>query len=331
MSFLLFFPGLFLGMQIIGLIRVGFHYLYYRAKGYTCVAVTCLNLRWEKDFYDREKPGRMKFMVTKLNDLIPGILMLKKPARTPEEQRRSYRNHAIVYAILAVAMLAVDLYMQDTQPIPNDYLNQFVCGVAAGVFVIYLTLALGMYMYMKEPKGLKVKVLEMHAALQTKETLEAYVLPPMVQEPYSKASLSDKFNYLSLYYAIAEYKNDLNALAECANVWMRLGTTLLTGPAKFHTDSTLFSYFSFRQINPEMAKKYYLQSKKQIDEDSDCNGRRKLAYYSYFILHDSAAAAKYVEEGLSALKVDDIRRLDTTNELEERMLLYLKSLLDKET
>ena len=328
MIFLFFFLGLFLGIEGIGLLRVGFNYLYYRAKGYTCVAVSILSLRWEKDYYDREKPGRMKFMVTKLNDLVPGILMMIKPGRPAADQKRSYIIHEVLYIILAVSSIAAYTFFLFVQPIGNDYLNQFVSGLVAGVFVIYLTLAANIYRVLKKPTGLQVKVLEMRDAIQTREALEAYVLPPMDQAQYATASLNDKFNYLSLYYTIAECKNDLSAMAACAHAWIHLGTALLSGQALFHMDSTLFSYFSFREINPEMAKKYYLQSKKQIDEDGDCNGRRKLAYYSYYILHDPESAKKYAQEGLDVLKVEDIRRFDTINDLEEKMLKYILSLVD---
>ena len=112
----------------------------------------------------------------------------------------------MLYIILAVSSIAGYTVFLFAQPIGTDYLNQFVSGLVAGVFVIYLTLAANIYRVLKKPTGLQVKVLEMRDAIQTREALEAYVLPPMDQAQYATASLNDKFNYLSLYYTIAECK-----------------------------------------------------------------------------------------------------------------------------
>ena len=88
-------------------------------------------------------------------------------------------------------------------------------------------------------------------------------------------------------------------------------------------------YYSFRVKDPEKATFHYNRSKNDIDRDMDANGRRRLAYYAYYTLCDADAARKYVDQGLDALKVPDPLRTRYENGLEEKMLKYLKSVLDQ--
>ena len=324
MDLLLSILALLAGQILIGLLHCGVSYLYGKSKGACLYVFTCLFLRWERDNYNAEAPGKIRFSVTRLNQLFPTILMYSRTV-SPEEVRKHQKSGLIVYGILAALFLAGGIAVAVLFPSPVwSLILKYVLG---GGFLYFLNMAYFAGKAVRKATGLMAKVQEIREAM-LKNDISLLPNPAFAYEEYSKAALGDKLTYLTLFYRYAEIRNDLMAMAEAANAMTKLGTATLTESGHFHLDACLFSYYSFRQKDPSLAQKYYKHSKKAIDRDSDCNGRRRLAYYAYYIQQDRELARKYLEEGIRALSVEDPRMSRIERDLEERMLLYLKSQLD---
>ena len=65
----------------------------------------------------------------------------------------------------------------------------------------------------------------------------------------------------------------------------------------------------------------------ELEKDKDSNGRRRLAYYAYYIEGDREKAKKYLAEGIKALDARETVMLDVEHDLEEKMLRYLEEQL----
>ena len=95
----------------------------------------------------------------------------------------------------------------------------------------------------------------------------------------------------------------------------------------FHRDSALMMHYSYWEPDPNRAKVHYESSKGMIDNDKDSNGRRRLAYYSLFVLGDTDLAQRYLEEAISALGSSDPRVTECEKNLERKILEKLNDAL----
>ena len=313
------------GMFFFGLLTCGIQYLLWKNKGFLFMNFTCLFWRWDKDFYDPDEPGRIRCSFTRLNQFFPTLLMMSK-TYPMEKSRRNARISAVIYFILSLLLLGgggvIALFAPDTPWL------LFVRYALGGGFAYFLTMALYSHKSGSKPAGLVQKICEIREVMIRNDADDLPQIPFAYPE-YARATLTDKVNYLGIFYRYAEVRNDLMAMAEAANAYSKLGTMTLTETGHFRVDTALFAYYSFRERKPELAKKYYEHSKKSIDRDMDSNGRRKLAYYAFYILGDRELAGTYLEQGLRALDVDDPRLSDIERDLETRMLRYLESQLAK--
>ncbi|MBP5492156.1 MAG: hypothetical protein J6Y08_04865 [Clostridiales bacterium] len=269
----------------------------------------------------------MKLSVTRLNQLFPTLLMMSS-AYPLEKARKGNRIVMIVMSVISAMLFFFICALTLLAPSTRCYL--FLRFLLAGGVGYCLTRAHYALKQSGTPSGLQKQILEIRDVI-LKETPDPLPAFPFAHPEFEKASLGEKVVYLGIFYRYAEMRNDLMAMAEAAHAYEKLGTLTLTETGHTHVDGTLFVYYSFREKNPELAKKYYQHSRKAIDNDMDCNGRRKLAYYAYYILEDKALARTYLEQGLWALTVEDPRMAKLERTLEERMLGYLKSLLDNES
>ena len=327
MGFLLIILGIILGLIGFGWIWVLFEYLYYKAKGFVLITVAGLFIRWDRDYYDKEHPGKMKFSRTRLNQIYPTVLMYKKGA---DEEVRKSTFHTVLAVVLAVTFAVLTLM--------NGYgafdsmkqeVRGFLGGLCAGAFGFFFSISYYNIKRHKKPEGLEARIWELSMSMQKAKTEEDLVAQPFDHAMYGSAALGSKIRYLCSFYRVAEMRNDLTAMSECIDAMTRLKTVGLTDMGHFYLDTVLFSYYSFRHKIPQLATQFYQHSKRNIDADTDANGRRKLAYYAFYVLNDKEAAKKYVEEGLSALSVDDPRQVEIFLKFEEKMLLYLKSQLQQ--
>lgn len=327
MGFLLIILGIILGLIGFGWIWVLFEYLYYKAKGFVLITVAGLFIRWDRDYYDKENPGKMKFSRTRLNQIYPTVLMYKKGA---DEEARKSTFHTVLAVVLAVTFAVLTLM--------NGYgafdsmkqeVRGFLGGLCAGAFGFFFSISYYNIKRHKKPVGLEARIWELSMSMQKAKTEEDLVAQPFDHAMYGSAALGSKIRYLCSFYRVAEMRNDLAAMSECIDEMTRLKTVGLTDMGHFYLDTVLFSYYSFRHKVPILATQFYQHSKRNIDADTDANGRRKLAYYAFYVLNDKEAAKKYVEEGLLALSVDDPRQLEIFLKFEEKMLLYLKSQLQQ--
>jgi len=327
MGFLLIILGIILGLIGFGWIWVLFEYLYYKAKGFVLITVAGLFIRWDRDYYDKENPGKMKFSRTRLNQIYPTVLMYKKGA---DEEVRKSTFHTVLAVVLAVTFAVLTLM--------NGYgafdsmkqeVRGFLGGLCAGAFGFFFSISYYNIKRHKKPEGLEARIWELSMSMQQAKTEEDLVAQPFDHAMFGSAALGSKIRYLCSFYRVAEMRNDLAAMSECIDEMTRLKTVGLTDMGHFYLDTVLFSYYSFRHKVPILATQFYQHSKRNIDADTDANGRRKLAYYAFYVLNDKEAAKKHVEEGLSALSVDDPRQLEIFLKFEEKMLLYLKSQLQQ--
>ena len=143
-------------------------------------------------------------------------------------------------------------------------------------------------------------------------------MPEFAVGEFGKASILEKIDYAVRYYQLAEIKNELTAMSLCASSMERLISPGLKPDLRSRLDSELFSFYSFRCKDPQ-----------KIDSAMDPSGRRKLAYYSLYILSDKEAARSFTEQGIRGLSVSDPRIFPTITENEEKMLSYIKSILEE--
>lgn len=305
-------------------------------RGYKMQHFIILFCKWERDYYDKEKPGRIRFSFSTKSALqiIPSILMvpdLKDRADGEKKAGPSVTRESVVLAVI-MAMLAIVAfgsalfitirYSGGKMP---GFLMGVLCGVAAtfGMFA-WIGFSLG------SRNGLQSRITELVKPLRDENLMDSFTMPPFAREEYDKAQVGMKRGYAQTYYVVAEIRNDLPAMTEAVRELEALGTTGLTEQGAFHVDTILYSFYSFRKIDPELADKYYRHSKKLIEEDKDCNGRRKLAYYAFYILKDFELARKYALEGLESMTAPDPRMGIVQRNFEEKMLRYLITRLDEE-
>ena len=327
MGFLLLILGTVLGCYLFGWLRIPFTYLILRMRGMTCTRVAGLFLRWDKDYYDPEHPGKMKFSVSpRLNQLYPTILMHK---RMEKGSKKNGIVFLIIDILLTVGFLVAFIVLQiKSLGDSDDLLLPFLCGLCIGGFSLFLTISHQCIKMRMDPTELNAKTAEITESLAFAEKVEDIVAKPFAYPSYVNASIGEKCLYLITFYRAAEIRNDLAAMAECVKAMTELRTLTLTAEGHFYLDSVLYSYFAFRQKDPERAKQSYEHSKQFIDADKDANGRRNLAYYYFYVLNDKESARKYAEEALQALSADDPRVSKIGNDFEEKMIRYLLSQID---
>lgn len=316
-----------LGLLVFGWIWVLFEYLYYKAKGFILITVAGLFIRWDRDYYDKERPGKMKFSRTRLNQIYPTAFLYKKGVDASKEKSTFHTVLAIVLAVI-FGVLSLLLGVIRTDSLSSE-VSALLGGMCAGGFGLFFSISYYKLKRVQTPTGLDAQTWQLMMSIHQAKTEEDLAVLPFDHVLYGSAALGSKLKYLCTFYRVAEMRNDLAAMSECIDEMTRLKAVGLTDMGHFYLDNVLFSYYSFRHKVPELANQFYQHSKRNIDADTDSNGRRKLAYYAYYILNDKEAARRFVEEGLAGLTVDDPRQYEIFLKFEEKMLLYLKSQLEQ--
>jgi hypothetical protein len=328
MDILVFFLFMLLGSMLFGLLAAAFEYLFWKSKGYTFLAFVFYFAKWYRDYYDEANPGKLKVTASsRIQQVHPQIAMFSH-SYPPEKERRHIKVYSVIYLVLGVCCLALNYGL-----IPwnrDAFYTSILQGLIGGGFCLFVSMGYYGLKNTARVSNLAGRTRDLGDLLRNEEKLLSSPMPAFDYLEYGKAPVMQRVPYLCTYYLCAEIKNDLPALAQAANAFSKLNTATLTDAGHFSVDTTMFGYYSFREKNPSMATRHYSHSMKNIDADMDCNGRRKLAYYAFYILEDKDLARTYLEQGLRALKVVDPRITPAHLHFEERMLNYLKSQLESD-
>ena len=296
-------------------------------EGATFRRLTYLGFSVEKDLYAEDPAKRGKLRIKKFKFApFPDLLI---DCYWPEEKNKKVgrKVNTVTFIVLA-AIVALLTYA--VIAIPNNFARAVFIGMLTtfGFFFIAIPLSKPLSKGKKNEFAtfLEKKIRE----IRDGGSIENVDLPPLHELPVQTEVDFYKWRYLRLRHLKAEMTNDLNGIAE--NIYMieRLTDTKLPILARVSRNACLMDYYAYRQKDYTKATEYYNSVKEQIEKDMDCNGRRTLGYYSYFVLGDKEKARKCVEQGLSALTVEDPMRMPIETEYEEKMLLYLKRLLDED-
>lgn len=326
-----FFLGIFaclITISVLLFISSAISILYLVSHGAECRYFHYLIFKIEKILYsdDPKKNGHYAIRKVKYTG-IPNFLVLHGKL-TQEEFTKKDSFAGILMIPFSLTLLILMVYL--TIRAENYYLRMFLFGVSVG-FCLYCLLHIKSAIESKSG----AKTLRGYTVKKAQEFMqvgpESVELPPLSELPYEKALDTEKFMYLNLRHVKAQILNDLPVLAECAHQMEELDSNKLLKNFKAAKDAILMDYYSFREKNALKATEFYEASKDNIEEDMDCNGRRKLAYYKYYVQHDTEGARVCVEQGIKALKVDDPARTEMEKKFEENMLLYLKGVIENET
>lgn len=119
--------------------------------------------------------------------------------------------------------------------------------------------------------------------------------------PERDLSRVDRILCCLLYFYQQVALNDMEALDNC------VGEIERNLPAKFYTSDTiayamLVFYYSYYKRIPEVAKSYYQVVKTHMENETDPNGYRHLAYYRYYVCQDTDGAREALRLGMAGLK-----------------------------
>jgi hypothetical protein len=326
-----FFLGIFaclIAISVLLFITALISVLFLVSQGAECRHFHYLIFKVEKELYseDPEKNGHYVLKKKKYTGF-PNFLVLRGKLSYEEMVKKDSFVSFLIFPFVA-ALTALMIYL--TIIAGNFYLRMFLVGTSVGC-CLYLLIHIKTIIDGRSDET----TLRKYTVKKTQEFLqaglEAVDLPPLSELSYEKANDMEKLMYLNLRYVKAQIMNDLPVLAECAHEIENLNINALLLDYRFHRNAMLMDYYSFRERNALKATEFYEASKEEIEKDMDCNGRRKLAYYKYYVLHDVPGAKTCVEQGLEALKVIDPSRTEAELKFEENMLLYLKGVIENET
>ena len=326
-----FFLGIFaclIAISLLLFITTLIVVLYLVSKGAELRFFHYLSFQVEKELYSEDPKKNGHYVIKKQKySGIPNFLVLRGKLSHEEMEKKDSFISLLIFPF-ALALTALMIYL--TIIAGNFYLRMFLLGASVGC-ILYLLLHIKSVIDARSG----VKTLRGYTVKKTREILQTGLeevdLPPLSELPFEKATDTEKLLYLNLRYVKAQIMNDLPVLAECAHEIEALNASKLLMNYRHGRNAILMDYYSFRERNALKATEFYEASKDAIENDMDCNGRRKLAYYKYYILHDVPGAKACVEQGIEALKVIDSARSEMENKFEENMLLYLKGVIENET
>lgn len=322
MNILMLLLGAIVSFYLFGLIVACVEGLVANSNGARTVSFSFLWWKWQKLSSDGTTVSEKgKWKVSKSKFRIIAELLYIRTNITAEQEKKIRRHTYLILLIIALPVLAGTFFAGYFLPAPFRYFF-------FGLLIMLTLLAVTVFRTRNSPGS----GLEQFRADKTRELFEGkpiseIELPPLEELPYENATKMEKIMYSLSRYRIAEMKNDLAALTETAHFLTEQDTEKLIPGMQVAVDGTLVNYYSFREINAALAKKYYERSRLELEKDKDSNGRRRLAYYAYYIEGDREKAKKYLAEGIKALDARETVMLDVEHDLEEKMLRYLEEQL----
>ena len=323
MNILMLLLGAIVSFYLFGLIMAGVNCLVASHYGAKTVSFSFLWWKWQRVSSDGttvSATGKWKVSKSKFRIIAEAIYI--RTNITSEQEKKIKRYTYLILLILLIPVLTGAFFAGYFLSAPLRY---FFFGL-----LIMLTL-LGVTVF--RTRNSPGSGLEQFRADKTRELFEGkplseVELPPLEELPYENATKMEKIMYSLSRFRISEMKNDLPAMTESAHFLMEQDTDKLLPGLQVAVDGVLVMYYSFREINASLARKYYERSHLELEKDKDSNGRRRLAYYAYYIQGDKALARKYLEEGIKALDARETVMLDVEHDLEEKMLRYLETQID---
>lgn len=155
-------------------------------------------------------------------------------------------------------------------------------------------------------------------------------IPPYASYGYKNPSKEEIAHYQHYAYLKAVWNFDANALHEIVSSMeesiqitygMREGAYLMTFQSNYYD---LLHYYSALNFNKHRAEYIFYTIGKDLKRDKDANGKRVLAYYTFFVLEDPQTAMKLVKEGLELVPEFPII---SKRPLEERLLCELEEII----
>lgn len=155
-------------------------------------------------------------------------------------------------------------------------------------------------------------------------------VPHYASYGYKNTSKVEIAQYQHFAYLKAVWNFDSNALHEIVSSMeesiqitygMREGAYLMTFQGNYYN---LLHYYSAINFNKYRAEYIFYTIGKDLKKDKDANGKRTLAYYTFFVLEDSQTAMKLVKEGLELVPEYPII---SQRPLEERLLRELEEII----
>lgn len=155
-------------------------------------------------------------------------------------------------------------------------------------------------------------------------------VPHYASYGYKNPSKEEIAHYQHYAYLKAVWNFDANALHEIVSSMeesiqitygMREGAYLMTFQSNYYD---LLHYYSALNFNKHRAEYIFYTIGKDLKRDKDANGKRVLAYYTFFVLEDPQTAMKLVKEGLELVPEFPVI---SKRPLEERLLRELEDFI----
>ncbi|MBR5040562.1 MAG: hypothetical protein IKX68_05560 [Clostridiales bacterium] len=284
--------------------------------------------RLERNLYaEGDKQGRLA--VKRIKFVFAPHLLLDHS----KVSRKRFRAMDLVTTITGIllAITVMILSFLKWRSLSDGCYRSVIYGVCAGSFGFGIMLIAALIKAYAKKNAFRDFVAEKIYERHQKGSYREVELPPLTDLTHLDPSEPDKLLYLDMRYRKCSFENDLSGMAMCAMELELLNEAKLLQINRFSRNSNLMDYYAFRQKDPVKAREYYEKSKNEIEDDRDCNGRRKLAYFSYFVLKDPEKAKECIEQGFAALTVEDPMFTEEEKNYERQMLTYLKDLIDQET
>ena len=126
-------------------------------------------------------------------------------------------------------------------------------------------------------------------------------LPPLSELPFKNELLSQRILYNTIrgHYLLNEKRiNELRATVYELTEQLRPISFILANTLGYYL---LIFYYSRYELRPDLAGFFFGKASSALAVDTDSNGRRVLAYYSYGIQRDNAKARFFLEQARAAL------------------------------
>ena len=284
--------------------------------------------RLERDLYAQgDKQGKIRLKTCKFVFAPHLILDLSKVSK----KRIRVMDLVTTGVSLLLSVTMMVLSFLKWRSLSDGCFRSVIWGICAGFFGFSIMLIVAVIKAHTQKNTFRAFLMEKLREKQQNGSFDGVDLPPLSDVMHLNPSEPEKLMYLDMRYRKCSFENDLFGIATCAQEMELLNDMKLVSSNRFSKNSTLMDYYTFRQKDPVRAREFYEKSKKEIEDDMDCNGRRKLAYFSFFVLKDLEKAQTCIKQGFSALPVDDPLFSEEERNYERQMLTYLKGLIEQET
>ena len=287
-----------------------------------------LCFRWERDLYAKgDKQGCLRFKINKFVFAPHLILDLTNLSK----KTIKITDIINVAANLLLAGVCLVLSIMSWIDLSEGALRNVVFGAVSGFAVYILIFIMAIVRTVGKKNTFQKFFAEKLQERHQNQSIRGVELPPLSELVHLNPTEPQKMIYLDTRYRKCSFENDLAGMAVCVQEMELLNDVMLLPSNRFSRDSDLMDYYAFRLKDPVKAREYYEKSQKEIEDDRDCNGRRKLAYFSYFVLKDVEKAKACIADGFAALSIEDPLFTEEEKKYEEQMLTYLKGLIEQET